>query len=52
MTAELAQAIGNYATRPNFVRRELVVGLVREGHLTTVEYKRLLWALEPYCEKA
>jgi hypothetical protein len=51
MTSELAQAIGNYAQRPNLMRREIVVGLVRDGHLTPHEYKRLMWALEPYCEK-
>ena len=46
MTAELAQAIANYAQRPNLIRRELVVSLVRDGHLTPVEYQRLAEALK------
>jgi hypothetical protein len=50
MTSELAQAICNYAARPNLIRRELVVRLVRDGHLNTHEYKRLAWALEPHME--
>jgi hypothetical protein len=52
MTSELAQAICNYAARPNLIRRELVVRLVRDGHLNTHEYKRLAWALEPHTESA
>lgn len=46
MTSELAQAIANYAQRPNLVRRELVVALVRDGHLTPAEYRRLQDALK------
>jgi hypothetical protein len=52
MTSELAQAICNYAARPNLIRRELVVRLVRDGHLNTHEYKRLAWALEPHAGQA
>jgi hypothetical protein len=48
MTSELAQAICNYAARPNLIRRELVVRLVRDGHLNPKEYERLHWALEPH----
>jgi hypothetical protein len=46
MTSELAQAIANYSERPNLIRREVVVSLVRDGHLTQAEYKRLQWALK------
>jgi hypothetical protein len=50
MTSELAQAIANYAERPNFHRREVVVALVRDGHLTPLEYKRLQDALKVHLE--
>lgn len=50
MTSELAQAIANYANTGSGLYREIVVSLVREGHLTPVEYKRLRWALEPHME--
>lgn len=52
MTSELAQAIANYAQRPNLIRRELVVALVRDGHLTRQEYTRLADALRPHLERA
>lgn len=52
MTSELAQAIANYAKRPNLIRRELVVSLVRDGHLTKQEYSRLADALKPHLERA
>jgi hypothetical protein len=52
MTSELAQAICNYAARPNLIRRELVVRLVRDGHLSPKEYERLCWAMEPHKDRA
>ena len=41
-----AQSICNDATRPNLIRRELVVSRVRDGRLTRVEMDRLRRALE------
>ena len=48
MTSELAQAIANYAKRPNTTRREVVLSLVHEGHLTPAEYRLLGWAIKPH----
>ena len=48
VTSELAQAIANYAKRPNTTRREVVLSLVHEGHLTPAEYRLLGWAIKPH----